>query len=86
MPVEQEGEIKKAKIKRYGEKAMFLRQSLADGEVDGEKFDMSININGDCLIWYFHDEARYYTISTRDLTEAVLQFRKEIGVKPKGKQ
>lgn len=84
MAVEQEGKIKKAKIKRYDEKAMFLRQSLADGEVDGEKFDLSININGDCVIWYFHNEGRYYTVSTRDLTEEVLRFREEIGVKPKG--
>ena len=77
MKSEQEG-ITKVKVKRHSERNIFLRQGIGDGEINGEKFDIALNIDGKAMLWYFHDEARYYSVRTGDLTVAVLKFREEL--------
>lgn len=81
MAIEKEGVITKAKVRRHDERTMILRIAVGDGEVDGEKFDIGTNASDGSPVWYFHGEKRYYTVSLRDLTEEVLRFREEIGVK-----
>jgi hypothetical protein len=57
---------------------MFLRQHIAEGEIEGNKFDVALHINGSCVIFNIYDGKGgwiAYTIGIRDLFEEVLKFR-----------
>lgn len=62
-------------IVKQPEKTLILRFHLADGDLGDEKFDLGYSVKG--LVWYFHNEERYYTVDFRSLTEDVIAFRKE---------
>lgn len=75
MTVEKEFPITKAKIQRHDKKTMIFRVGIGEGEVDGEKFDISTNASNGDPTWYFSKEARYYTVPLKALTEDVLAAR-----------
>jgi hypothetical protein len=63
------------KITKRDKKTMFLRTELASGEIEGEKFEVAMNIDGKALIYTFPEAI--YTVNLYDLTDEVLKFRKE---------
>ena len=63
------------KIVKRDKNTMFLRTQLASGEIDKEKFEVALNIDGKAIIYTFPEAI--YTVNLFDLTDEVLKFRTE---------
>jgi hypothetical protein len=64
------------KINTKDRKSLYLRIHYAHGETEeGEEFDIDFNINNSCLIFTFPEAI--YTVSTKDILEDVLEFRRD---------